>query len=126
MRLLPQLGIASLCFLTGIAVHSQLTAGNAQSLRVPQFENDTVKVWKSVVLPKQPLSLHRHDHPRVIVALTAGTLDLVDQSGTIDRHVWEAGKAYWLSAMPTGALHSDVNPGDKPMEVMVVELEKEK
>jgi hypothetical protein len=93
---------------------------------VPQLENDAVKVWKSVVLPKQPLSLHRHDHPRVIVALTSGTMDLVDQSGTIDRHVWEAGKAYWLPAMPSGALHSDVNPGDKPIEVMVVELEKEK
>jgi hypothetical protein len=95
-------------------------------LRVPQFDNDAVKVWKSVVLPKQPLSLHRHDHPRVIVALTSGTMDLVDQSGMIDRHVWEAGKAYWLPAMPPGALHSDVNPGDKPIEVMVVELEKEK
>jgi quercetin dioxygenase-like cupin family protein len=126
MRLLPQLGIASACFLCGVAVHSQLTAGNAQSLRVPQFDNDAVKVWKSVVLPKQPLSLHRHDHPRVIVALTSGTMDLVDQSGMIDRHVWEAGKAYWLPAMPPGALHSDVNPGDKPIEVMVVELEKEK
>jgi len=126
MRLLPQLAIASTCFLCGAAVHSQLAAGNAQSLRVPQFDNDSVKVWKSVVLPKQPLSLHRHDHPRIIIALTSGTMDLVDQSGAVDRHVWEAGKAYWLPAMPPDVLHSDVNPGDKPIEVMVVELEKEK
>jgi beta-alanine degradation protein BauB len=101
-------------------------APTAQSQRIPQFENDATKVWKSVILPHQPLSLHRHDHPRIIVALTGGTMDLVDQSGTVDRHVWEAGKAYWLPAMPPNTLHSDINPGDTPIEVMVVELEKEK
>jgi hypothetical protein len=31
-----------------------------------------VKVWKSVVLPNQPLTMHRHDHPRVIIALKGG------------------------------------------------------
>jgi quercetin dioxygenase-like cupin family protein len=97
-----------------------------QSLRTPQFENDAVKVWKTVVLPHQPLAMHRHDHPRIIIALTGGTMNLVDPAGQIEPHVWETGKAYWLPAMPPNTLHSDVNAGDKPMEVMVVELEKEK
>jgi quercetin dioxygenase-like cupin family protein len=97
-----------------------------QSLRTPQFENDAVKVWKTVVLPHQPLAMHRHDHPRIIIALTGGTMNLVDPAGHIEPHVWETGKAYWLPAMPPNTLHSDVNAGDKPMEVMVVELEKEK
>jgi quercetin dioxygenase-like cupin family protein len=94
------------------------------SQRIPQFENDEVKVWKSVVLPHQPLTMHRHDHPRVIVALTSGTMSLVDSSGAKEDHVWEAGKAYWLPAMPPGAMHADVNVGDKPLEVMLIELEK--
>ncbi len=113
----------------GLVVISQVTQsgpGAAQSLRTPQFDNDAVKVWKTVVLPNQPLAMHHHDHPRVIIALTGGTMNLVDSSGTIETHHWETGKAYWLPAMPPGALHSDVNAGDKPMEVMVVELEKEK
>jgi quercetin dioxygenase-like cupin family protein len=97
-----------------------------QSLRTPQFENDAVKVWKTVVLPHQPLAMHRHDHPRVIIAVTGGTMNLVDPAGHIEPHVWETGKAYWLPAMPPNTLHSDVNAGDKPMEVIVVELEKEK
>ena len=95
--------------------------------RFPQFENPDVKVWKTVVLPNQPLAMHHHDHPRVIIALTGGgTMNIVDPSGNIEPHVWETGKAYWLPAMPPNTLHSDINAGQKPMEVMVVELEKEK
>jgi beta-alanine degradation protein BauB len=94
--------------------------------RFPQFENPNVKVWKTVVMPNQPLAMHHHDHPRVIIALSGGTMNIVDPSGNVEPHVWETGKAYWLPAMPPNTLHSDINAGDKPMEVMVVELEKEK
>ena len=94
--------------------------------RAPQFENEEVKVWKSVVYPNEPLVMHRHDHPRVIVALKGGTMEIVDQSGTRESHVWETGKAYWLPANPPNTQHADVNKGDGPIEVMVVELIKEK
>ncbi len=105
-------------------MHSQQTT--QQSQRFPQFENEEVKVWKSVVLPNQPLNMHRHEHPRVIIALTGGTMNIVTENGPTERHVWETGKAYWLPANPPGTMHADVNAGDKPIEVMVVELEKEK
>ena len=105
-------------------MHSQQTT--QQSQRFPQFENEEVKVWKSVVLPNQPLNMHRHEHPRVIIALAGGTLNIVTENGPTERHVWETGKAYWLPANPPGTMHADVNAGDKPIEVMVVELEKEK
>lgn len=94
--------------------------------RVPQFENGDVKVWKSVIYPNQPLTMHRHDHPRVIVALKGGTVEIVDQGGTREQHVWETGKAYWLPANLPNRRHADVNRGDQPIEVMVVELTKEK
>ena len=98
---------------------------SAQTQRVPLFENDDVKVWKSVILPDAPLALHRHEHPRVIVALTGGTMKIVKQNGPVESHVWETGKAYWLPANPPNTMHSDVNAGDKPIEVVVVELKKE-
>jgi quercetin dioxygenase-like cupin family protein len=97
-----------------------------QTQRVPQFENEDVKVWKSAVFPHQPLTMHRHDHPRVIIALRGGTMEIVDERGTREPHVWETGKAYWLPANPPNAQHADVNTGDQPIEVMVVELTKEK
>src|ERR1700686_980243 len=96
--------------------------GAAQTARTPQFENDEVKVWKSVILPNSPLPPHRHEHPRVIVALAGGTMTIVEQDGSSAIHEWRSGEAYWLPSNPPGTMHSDVNAGDKPIEVMVVEL----
>jgi hypothetical protein len=79
-------------------------------------------VWKSVIAPGRPLTLHRHDHGRVIVALKGGTLEIVKESGESRRVTWETGKAYWLDADPPGERHGDRNPGTEPIEVMVVEL----
>lgn len=106
-----------------LLTHSQQNAAQAQ--RIPQFENDDVKVWKSVVLPNAPLAMHRHEHPRVIIALSGGTMKIVEENGATEQHVWETGKAYWLPANPPNTLHADVNAGDKPIEVMVVELTRE-
>ena len=126
MKPLIQAAAFVVAVLSTSAVISQVENKAAQTQRIPQFENEDVKVWKSVVLPNQPLAMHHHDHPRVIIALSGGTMNIVDPAGAIEPHHWETGKAYWLPAMPPNTLHSDVNAGDKPMEVMVVELEKEK
>ena len=85
-----------------------------------------MKVWKSVIVPNTPLTLHRHDHERVIIALQGGTIKILEQSGSIEQHVWETGRAYWLPANAPNTLHADVNAGDKPIEVMVVELKNDK
>ena len=90
--------------------------------RIPQLENEQVRVWKSIIVPKQPLTMHRHEHGRVIVALAGGQLRVVKESGGSRVMDWETGKAYWLPADPPGDLHGDVNEGDKPIEVMVVEV----
>jgi beta-alanine degradation protein BauB len=99
-----------------------LFAQTPQSQRVEQFENNDVKVWRTTVLPNQPLTMHRHEHPRVIIPLAGGTMKIVNQSGAAETHQWEAGKAYWLPSNPPGQLHADVNAGSKPIEVMVVEI----
>jgi fructose-1-phosphate kinase PfkB-like protein len=53
-------------------------------------------------------------------------MNIVEQSGPSEMHDWHTGNAYWLPASPPGTMHSDVNAGDTPIEVVVVELEKEK
>ena len=95
-----------------------------ESLRVPQFENDDVRVWRTTVMPNAPLALHRHEHPRVIIPLAGGTITVRQQSGASEIHQWETGKAYWLGVDPPGQLHVDIAAGPKPIEVMVVELKK--
>ena len=114
-----------------IAILLAVSAGqsldhSSPTQRVPQFENSHVKVWKSTIVPNAPLPLHRHDHGRVIIALQGATMKIEDQSGTSETHVWETGKAYWLPANPPNTMHRDVNMGDRPIEVMVVEVEDDK
>jgi hypothetical protein len=97
------------------------------SRREPQFENAEVRAWKSIIMPKQPLTLHRHDHGRALIALTDGQLKVVDKNGKqLDLYNWTKGKAYWLDADPAGQMHADVNDTSKPIEVIVVELKKDK
>ena len=120
-----------LCIVGGLAVLLMAFAARSSDLsaptqRVPQFENSHVKVWKSTIAPNAPLPLHRHDHGRVIIVLQGGTIKIVDQSGTSETQVWEAGKAYWLPKNPPNTMHRDVNAGDRPIEVMVVEIEDDK
>jgi quercetin dioxygenase-like cupin family protein len=98
----------------------------SKTAREPQFENTEVKVWKSVVLPNDPLPLHRHEHPRVIIALAGGTMKILENSGQSEIHQWQTGKAYWLPSNPPGTLHQDINVGEKPIEVIVVELQNAK
>ena len=119
---------------TGLALLGALSAGiviGAQQVpasgtrREPQFDNPSVQVWKSIIMPNQPLALHRHDLGRTIVALKGGTLDIVDAQGkTTKQMTWESGKAYWLDADPPGEQHGDMNRGTEPIEVIVVQMKK--
>jgi beta-alanine degradation protein BauB len=95
--------------------------------REPQFENEHMKVWKSIIMPKQPLTQHRHEHGRALIALTDGQLKVVDQDGKhLLTYNWEKGKAYWLGVDPPGQTHADVNDTANPIEVIVVELKKDR
>lgn len=110
-------------FIAGAAVMSSQQPAQSTTRREPQFENEHVRVWKSIIMPRQPLSLHRHDHGRALIALTDGQLTVADQDGKpLTTYHWERGKAYWLDADPPGQLHADVNHTGQPIEVIVVEL----
>jgi len=100
-------------------------ASAPQTGRVPEFENPQAKVWKSLIVPNTPLPFHRHEHPRALIALQGGTMKILEEDGTSEIHEWKAGHAYWLPANAPGTRHQDVNVGDKPIEVIVVELSKE-
>ena len=120
MSKLIAVGITAVAFLTGLAA----AQASKQTGREPQLENAEVKVWKSVVIPNSPLPFHRHEHPRVIVALKGGTMRILEESGASETQNWVTGKAYWLPANPPDTHHQDVNVGKEPIEVMVIELEK--
>src|SRR5688572_6737322 len=123
VKIMGSLAIIGSVFAGGVAVGQQ----QATSRREPQFENSEVRVWKSIIMPNQPLALHRHDHGRALIALKTGNIDVVDANGkTLDTYKWEAGKAYWLDADKPGTQHGDMNRGKESMEVIVVELKNDK
>jgi beta-alanine degradation protein BauB len=111
-----------LVLLAGPAIVGQTPGQPAGTGRIPQFENEHVKVWKSVIVPNGPLTMHRHEHGRTIVALAGGDLKIVKESGQTTVAHWETGKAYWLPPDPPGEMHKDVNDTGKAIEVMVVEM----
>jgi hypothetical protein len=121
-RRLAMAMLCAACFGAGALWAQKPTTGTR---REPQFENEHVRVWKSIIMPKQPLSLHRHEKGRALIALKGGQLKVVDKDGkTVDTYNWESGKAYWLDADPPGRMHGDVNDTSAPIEVIVVELKK--
>ena len=73
-------------------------------------------------MPNQPLTMHRHDNPRAIIALNGGTLTVTTDQGESYDMTWETGSAYWLEADEPGQMHGDVNEGDEPVDVIVVQL----
>jgi hypothetical protein len=114
-------GVLAVVMVLGALAQTQ----SAQTRREPQFENDNVRVWKSIIMPNQPLSMHRHDFGRTIAVLKGGSLDIVDAAGkTIKTMQWETGKAYWLDKDPAGEQHGDLNRGTTPIEVFVIEMRK--
>ncbi len=54
------------------------------------FENDQVKVWKTIIVPNSPLSMHRHEHGRTIVALKGGTLTIQQDTGEKKTGIWQS------------------------------------
>ena len=114
-------------FTAGVTAMWAQQQGQTATRREPQFDNDHVRAWKSIIMPKQPLAQHRHEHGRALIALTDGQLKVVDKDGkTVNTYNWERGKAYWLDADPPGQTHADVNDTSKPIEVIVVELKRDK
>jgi quercetin dioxygenase-like cupin family protein len=123
----PTVVACCLSFVAGASVMWAQQQAQTQTRREPQFENEHVRVWKSIIMPKQPLSQHRHEHGRALIALTGGQLTVVDQDARpIHTYNWEAGKAYWLDADPPGQTHADVNNTARPIEVIVVELKRDR
>lgn len=92
--------------------------------RIPQFNNKKVSVWKTIIYAnaQQTLPMHRHDHDRVVVALTDGLIKITTNTGKSHTLKLKKNKAYYLSKDVPNELHSDENLSNHPIKVMVVEF----
>jgi quercetin dioxygenase-like cupin family protein len=89
-----------------------------------EIENEDTHVWKVHLPAKQSSSLHRHNHPRVVVALSGGPLKLVVKGAAPRVLPWQGGKAYWIPADASGEYHTYLNDSDRPIEFIYIEFER--
>lgn len=54
-------------------LQAETKSENNTTHKVFQFENEHVRVWKTIIMPHQPLKMHRHDCGRVVVGLRGGS-----------------------------------------------------
>lgn len=111
-----------------IAILIQLTketqgTERACYLRIPLFENDTVRVWRTVIAPGEPLPVHYHEKPRVAVPLQDVHLKRVF-AGSTEKLTFERGKAYWESQETKHESHEvhTANQTDRDIEIVIVEI----
>ncbi|MFY7697538.1 MAG: hypothetical protein ACOVQX_01765 [Legionella sp.] len=108
-----------------MCVYSALVdAGSPMTKRISQFTNDKVSVWKTIIYPihGQSLKMHRHEHDRVVVALTDGRLKVTNNQGQVHFLNFKKNQAYYLTRDIPNELHMDENLSSHPIEVMVIEL----
>lgn len=94
----------------------------AEMQRIPQFENDRVTVWRSVIPPHTQSTFHRHDRGRTVIGIVGGDLKTITPDGRVTMTRYETGKAIWFDPMPPGETHKDVNDSDRTIEVVTVEM----
>ena len=94
----------------------------AEMQRIPQFENDRVTVWRSVIPPHTQSTFHRHDRGRTVIGIVGGDLKTITPDGRVAVTRYETGKAIWFDPMPPGETHKDVNDSDRTIEVVTVEM----
>jgi quercetin dioxygenase-like cupin family protein len=112
------IALSATCVASGFSRAEQ----SAEMQRIPQFENDRVTVWRSVIPPHTQSTLHRHDRGRTVVGIVGGELKTITPDGRVTVTRYEAGKAIWFDPMPAGETHRDVNDTDKTIEVVTVEM----
>ena len=82
-----------------------------------EFENDRVRVFRSIIGPKEKTGMHAHPD-NVVVFLTDSRVTSTMGDGKPEVAEGKAGQAIWRPALK----HDAENMNDQPLEVIVVEL----
>jgi quercetin dioxygenase-like cupin family protein len=110
----------------GVAAHAQTASGGkADPVKVDpkhykvEFENESVRVLRISYGPGEKSVMH--DHPNAVaIYLTDGTTRMTTPDGKSQDMPSKAGGTSWT---PAGS-HLPQNMGNKPLQVILVELKK--
>lgn len=98
------------------ALAQDATKVDAKHYKV-EFENDQVRVLRATYGAKEKSSMH--EHPALVsIFLTDGNIKMTGADGKSREMAVKAGAAQWND----GTKHMPENVGDKPFEVILVEM----
>ncbi len=103
-------------------ITTTLTFAAPTTKRTPQFSNEKVSVWETIVYPNQELKMHHHENDRVLVSFDDGVLKITNDKGKTHLLKLQKNKAYYLTKDAPNELHKDENISSHPIQVMVIEL----
>ena len=81
------------------------------------FENDQVRILTITYGPKEKSAMHEHPNS-IAVFLTDGQIKFTLGDGTSQEVTVKAGQSQWMPAVK----HLPENMGDKPLEVVLIEM----
>lgn len=107
-----------------VSSSSLLFAASPVTNRTPQFLNEKVSVWETVIYPRknQVLKMHRHEHDRVVVAFNDGILKITNDKGKVHYLKLQKNKSYYLTKDVPNELHNDENISGHAVKVLVIEV----
>ncbi len=75
---------------------SNISSATPSTARTPQFSNDKISIWETVIYPSanQILRMHRHEHDRVVVAFRDGLINITSDKGKVHYLELKKNKAY--------------------------------
>lgn len=88
------------------------------------IENAETKVWRTTICPNQVLPFHTHQFARVLIPEETGALKVIYQSGKNDIILLKKRTPILLDKAQGSSPHQDVNMGQYPIHVTVVELKR--
>ena len=83
------------------------------------LEDERVSVHRFDFLPGDETGQHRHARPYVIVPLTNGVLDIIDDETGKARVSLEHGVPY---SRPKGVSHNVINASENPLSFLEIEI----
>lgn len=105
-------------FLSGISIAQDAAKVDPKHYKV-EFENDEVRVLRIAYGPGEKSKMHSHSEG-VVVFLTDGKGRFTFPDGKTQDMQFEAGQVIWTD----GTTHQPENTGDKPFEVIQIEMKK--
>lgn len=97
-------------------------AAGCETKREIYIENKLTKVWKTTICPKQKLPFHTHQFARVVIPEQNGLLRIIYRGGKKELLKLEKQTPVYLSVSQGRESHQDINIGNKPLQVTVIEL----